>query len=138
MEHGSPKWSSGTVVLLGPQTRVQQELVSSCTSVVILRFHLYTMHHSRTSGVVPLLMTVSLVAAVIGGQGPSSPNHDSGEASHQFLRTRRAPDPSLGVVLDASVPTGVRLVPYASSRGDLVAWAGYTDTIHEDGWSYLS
>ena len=49
--------------------------------------------------------------------------------------TRAPPAATLGVVLNAS---GAHLVPYNRHAPPLTAWAGYSDTISVDGWSYLS
>jgi hypothetical protein len=78
------------------------------------------------------------VKAMEDGGSRSSGAH-SARASVPAANARPAPEPTLGVVVDDAAPKRVRLVPYASTHGKgLVAWAGFTDTMHVDGWSYLS
>ena len=91
-----------------------------------------------------MLLMSGFAIAVCGGDvkamedGGSSGAHRA-RATVPAANARLAPEPTLGVVVDDAAPNRVRLVPYASSHGKgLVAWAGFTDTIHVDGWSYLS
>jgi hypothetical protein len=52
-----------------------------------------------------------------------------------------APTPTLGVVVDASQPSGLRAVSLPrlpEAPLPLLAWAGFRDTIAHDGWSYLA
>lgn len=87
----------------------------------------------------PLPWALSIVVALVATIATTAPTLARAPSpTTQAL----APPPTLGVVADAAAPHGVRLVQLPQTpgthRAPLLAWGGFRDALHAEGWTYLA